>query len=563
MMAENIQTTPSLTIYKNDKVYDLSEFVQSMQITKSLKTPVGAFNVVLNPAITKNGSTGLLTNKIFNEINSLLAVNDVIAGKIDSRSKKHSFLGLTSQHHENKLQLNNQTSRSIVIDGGFAFPKALVRDTIAFAPQIANMAEIKSDPVLSKRAMFFEWGRGLLEDGTQVFTQEPEKVVKWILNNAIATNIEIYDGKGIKALFPPPDSGIKDYEGNELCTFKFLGRERIYDRTLSTYTGTILNYIYECLDKEFYEVFFDTTSDAKGIPYNTLTIRTKPFSHTDILSKNQYHWNWTYWEELAKKAVTVTLDDLIELNLGKDDFNLKNFFRVNYIKSLPAQAFGQYGVSFPTFNINSIKRHGLRELTVNSTILPDITKLVEVYNRKIKSAEQPFFPEIISEYAPLTQPESIGQTPPDAKSEGDRYLRGLLDKRDKIKEWFAFPYYENGSLRMPHNEEVTIGRLINLPDYEYYFPLDGKVYKGIKIYPTDVTHTYSFGQLAETRATVTTGQPDGVVKKWFDHPDNTFTNSPLEKQQIVLPDKTYDKTFYDKMMQTNIDMLTIVELPNE
>lgn len=564
-MAENIQITPELIVYKNDKPYDLSEFVQSIQVTKSTRNPVGAFNIVLNPTISLNGRVGLLTDRIYNEINSVLAVNDVIAGKIDSRSKKHSLLGLTSQHFESKVQFNNQTSRSIVINGGFALPKLLMRDLIVTAPQLASVPEIKNDPVLSKRAKFFAWTR-LVNTPNYVTTsfdkQEipdtPEKFVKWILSNAVATNIKIYKDKNVASLFPSPSSGIKDYLGNDLLNFKFLTGEYIYGDRLSTFSGPLMNYIYECLDREFYEVFFDTTSDSNGLPYNTMTIRTKPFSHKDVETPNFFE-NWTYWEDLAKQAVTVKTDDLIQTDIGKSDYELKNFFRVNYRKVLIAQALGQFGLNFPIVNVNSIKRHGLRPLEVDSTILVDQSKLIKEHNDRIAATNVGSI-EWIADIIKGTKTTAKASSA--TGKEG--LMSGLLGKRDKIKEWFAFPYYENGSLRMPHNEEVTIGRLINLPDYEYYFPLDGKVYKGIKIYPTDVTHTYSFGQLAETRATVTTGQPDGVVKKWFDHPDNKFTGTPLEdKLDKVVITTEADKKIFDGTVQLNKDMLVITELPNE
>ncbi|KAF0140172.1 MAG: hypothetical protein FD122_2679 [Stygiobacter sp.] len=578
----NIQYQPELKIYKNNKVYDLSEFVQSMQITKSLRNPVGSFSVVLNPTLSANGKVGILTNKIFNEINAMLAVNDVIAGKIDKRSKRHSFLGLTSQHIEVGSSMGGQTSRSIMITGGFALPKMLLRDSIIMAPSLSVTPEVLADPVLKERAQFFEFLRGV-KDEKSPFLDTPEVAVKYILNNAVATNIKIYDGKEIKSLFPPADSGIKDYNGNYMCNFKFLGRESLYGSALSSYSGNLLNYIHECLDKEFYEVFFDTTSGSDGIPYNTMTIRTKPFSHREMENPQSYFYDWTYWEDLTKDAVTVKYEDIFERQIGKSDYELKNFFRVNQPNVLVAQALGDFGLNFPIININSIKRHGLRALEIDSRSLVDTRKLVDEYNRLISIGSGKSFLEIIMEYArqrnsfvyPKTEVKlsskvvslaNVDMQPPAARSFGAEIFEGLFSKRDKIVEWYAFPYYEAGTLRMPHNEEVTIGRLINLPEYEYYFPLDGKVYKGIKIYPTDVTHTFNYGQIAETRAVVTNGQPDGVVKKWFEHPDNKFTESPLTAKK---PGSSFtelsseEKKFFDGIKQLNIDMLKIEELPNE
>jgi len=346
--------------------------------------------------------------------------------------------------------------------------------------------------------------------------------------------------------------GAIDYNEKPMIDFKFLEGEYLFGEKLSTFSGPVMGYINECLDKEFYECFFDTTTGKNGLPYNTMTIRTKPYSHKD-LEGNNFFKNWTYWEDIP--TVDIRDENILQREIGKSDYELKNFFRVNYRKVLLAQSLGRFGLNFPTYNINSIKKYGLRALDVDSTILIDTQRIIDHHNELIAEGKAEYL-------AALMQGDINALTSTGPAPRGDGLIAGLLGKRNKIKEWFGFPYYESGFLRTSYNEEVTIGRRINLPEYNYYFPLEDKYYKGIKLYVTDVFHNFQWGVLAETKASVTTGQADGVVKKFFDHPDNQFTISQAETKAYKLPVKSDPVEFFEGLKDVNTKMLTITEIPD-
>lgn len=546
---------PELKIYRQNGVIDLSDYVQTISVRKSLRDPVGTFNISLDPTLGKSTNITISAGRMINEILSQVGLNDIIAGKIDRRSKRHSFLGLVSNPYESFSQMNEQTSRMGIINGGFAMPKLLIKDSIVNAPALATTPEIQNDPVLGRSTEFFAWTRFLksFQEGEIKPLDKPENFVKWILGKTVNMNLKVLNGRNVVSLFPPPNNNEIDYQGKPFWDFNFLNGETILGERLSTFAGTILNYLYECLDREFYEMFFDTTTGEDGMPYNNMTIRTKPFSHKELEGKN-YFTGWNYWEDLD--TVTVPRSDQMKVEIGKSDYELKNFFRVNYKKVLLAEALGIFGLNYPILNINSIKKYGLRALEVDSTLMVDIKPFISFHNQKIGEGSPEHFSLItIGKKSALSQ---IGGNM--NLQDGDGLLLGLLGKRNKIKEWYGFPFYESGSMTTPYNEEITIGKRIDLPEYSYYFPQDGKYYKGMKVYAQEVIHTYQRGAFADTKVVVTNGQPDGVVKKYFDHPDNQYIVTPLENQPSKIPVPNYDKTFWDSIRNAQTKALTFTEL---
>ncbi|OGU56949.1 MAG: hypothetical protein A2V66_10775 [Ignavibacteria bacterium RBG_13_36_8] len=576
-----LKIEPELKLFKKDKVYDLSEYAQGMTIQKTLNNPASAFNITLNPSLTTQGKFTLSAARMFNQLKKLIDLNDIIAGKLDRRSRHYSFLGFVSNPYEGLSTVNNQTSRSWVIDGSLVLPKLLIKDDIVACPQLATLPEITNDPILSKRAKFFAWTRGdiyffnglmypnlsnfisrpapdyvnqptvpgppnnyvnrptELTKGT-VFVNTPQKIIEWILNEAVATNTEIFIDKTAKSLFPGPKSGIKDIDSKPILNFQFLDGEFIYGEILTKFSGPLINYIYECLDKDFYEVFFDTVTGEDGLPYNNMIIRTKPFTNKDI-DQSSFFTGWTNWEDLD--TIKLNPEDILRINTGKSDYELKNFFKVNYNKVLVSRIMGEFGLNYPVLNINSIKKYGLRALNVNSTIVVDLSKLKEKHNKKLKTDDPETFSELLA-------------------SGDEELISGLLEKRDKIKEWYAFPYYESGPIQTKLNEAISIGKRIELPEYEYYNPFDKKIYKGCKFYVNEVKHSFQWGQFAQTELNVTRGHPDGVVKAWFDHPDNKFTKTPLEidLQKVLIKKMKRDpQAFYDKVYEINRNIFDQIE----
>ncbi|MDR3627627.1 MAG: hypothetical protein P4L45_12370, partial [Ignavibacteriaceae bacterium] len=442
---------PEVILYNPSDVFihNISEFIQSIEIIKAVDTPVSTAVIKLNPA--RDGAlSNVTTSQTINLLKKWLKLNSIISIKIDNRSKKHNFLGRVDHVYESTTANNGSTSRSLVVNCSLLLPKLLLRDNIINSPFLYTNKKVK-DVLGPRRTEFFGWMRGAV-NGKSPFAGTPEEAIKWILDNCPATNADIglNFNKNIgrnpsdiltnpftpKSFFPGDK---KDYKGSPLLDFKFLKGEFLFNPQLATYAGTILNYIYACLDQAYYELFFDTTTVEDGLPYNTMVIRPKPFSfknyspQADMGAVN----GWINFEDLEQ--ITVNSSMRIQEDLGINDFELKNFFQVNFVNSLIASAsnyLGKFGLQYPVINLASIKKFGLRDLTVTSTMI-NLEKIIKKFNDQMEAGT----PENIDH---LTQSEGYGEA-----GASSTLLGYLLAKREKIVEWYAFPYFESGQITLP------------------------------------------------------------------------------------------------------------------
>jgi hypothetical protein len=553
---------PIVRIFKQDKTaIDLGDFVQSITISKSINQPAHSCNIVFNTSLsdkTDNGKALLSTDRIFNYLLSVLDINDIIAIQIDPKKKLYStsgtypvftgygvttadvtgksfpawsFLGFVDHSFEAINTNNRNTGRSLVCNCSLLLPKLLIRDVIVNTPQLVLCPEIKNDPVLGPREEFFTWVRGKDPNNKKknAFIDRPQKIVEYILENAVATNTMVMDGTTAKSLFPNKQK--TTYNNKPLINLNFLGGEFVFGSTLTNFAGPLLEYIKSVVDNKFYEVFFDTTTGQDEMPYNTMTIRTNPFTIKE-LDKAVAFTGWKYWDDLE----TIEIDSSYRLaeNLGKNDFELKNCFRVMLKNVLGfLEVLSRFGSDFPILNINSVKKYGLRPLDIESTIIVKMDDVIDNINAAIKEGKV----------------ESVYKTLKDVG-----ILRLLFEKRDKIKEWFAFPFYESGQMVVPGNEGISIGKRLYYKDKEYYSPYNKKIYTGMYYYINTVEHKFSYPNFFTTTMGLAKGRPKGLVEEWFNDPVNQFIKAPLEskkhegKIQIETPESLLKrKERYDKM----------------
>ncbi len=502
---------------------DLSGLLMSVTIKKGTDILVPTMQVTLNPSIHGRLSTEITHNKILAELKRKVKLNSVISLKMDSKLKKHSFLGFIDHVYESVNSYNNTTSRSLVLNCSMMLPKMLLRDEIVNSPQLAANNRIKTE--LKDRVEFFTWARGLT-NGKSPFAGKPEDAVKWILDNIPATNTDMGDKTKPKKFFNPR---VRDIDGKQVLDFNFLEGEYLFDPNLSVFSGSIINYIYAAIDKEFYEVFFDTTTGEDGLPYNTMVIRPKPFSYKGynppIESKNLS--NWYYWDDLH--TVEMSSEERITENLGINDFELKNFFSINFVNSFIASAssyLGKFGIQFPIVNLESIKRYGLRSLYRQSTLI-NLPEIIEKYNKALNEAIKNN--RSIKPIDRLTAEEEY-------KGKGS-VLNYLLEKREKLVEWYAFPFYESGQIKVIGDEKYKLGAKLIYHDKQYYDMENDEVHTGVEYYITGITETFRYGGNYIQDLRVLHGAPKGLPERWLNEHRKNF--------------ESVDKIDYDKNEQKN------------
>jgi len=523
-MANLLQIYPEVIIHRMDgTTFNASDFVQSIQIKKSVNQPVATMNITFNPAREGKLNDNITHPKIISYLKRNIKVQDVISVKIDDKSEKHSFLGFVDSPSENVSAFNTSTSYSYSINCSLLLPKLLLRDSIANAPALSTDATVVKQ-LGNDRVQFFTWMRGLTKDGKSPFIGLPEEAVKWILEKAPAMNVNLGNNITPKS-FASEAKGRIEGTLQSLINFQFIEGELLFSPFLSTFTGPILNYIYACLDEFFYEVFFDTTT-RNGLAYNTMVIRPKPFSFKEYYNASRYIGNWLYTEDMYKDAIRVNSSMRLQQELAKSDYDLKNFFWINFENSLIANAslnLGIFGVQFPIINLKSIKKYGLRELNATSTTI-NLNEVISQYNERIKSEEIVTLDHLV------------------AKQE-NRMLNYLLDKREKLVEWHAFPFYESGRIVFPYNSGFELGKYLFYEDYTYYDIEKDKEYLGTYFYIHTVEESFSYGSQPKTVLGVNRGAPAGLVSDWLN--DN--------RPEFVSRD-TFEGDKYEKKTGSNVQL---------
>jgi hypothetical protein len=500
---------------------NVSSYVRSITIKKSIKTPVHSCQIVIDT--TLDSKSDFLTADKGAFLRKWLKKNLVIAVKIDNREKKYKFVGLIDQIVEIIQSGNRNTGRQITLNCSALLPKILIRDNIINAPQLRFIFETKipkSDP-LYHRAKFFNWERFTdLIEKKKDFTKSSE-IIKYILNNTIATNTSIVQSfNGILPADKTPksflgkDENEVDCEGVPIWDFHFLEKEMLFDVNLSRYTGTILNYIYSALDMEFYEVFFDSTSTKTGLPISKMIIRPKPFTFEKYNGGSD---KWFLWEDL-KYTKTIDRSMVIEETLSQSDYEVKNVFQTYFEKDLIASSgstASKFGLQFPIVNLESIRKYGLRELTVKS-IVANYDDAYKNYNESIeKNKKIPF-----------------------EKTDGGKSIIDYIqEKRDKICQWYGFPHFESGQIAVIGGE-FEIGKKIFFKDRIYIDEETGNEHEGVEYYLEETLDQFSYPQTWRTTLTVSRGAPIDFVPKWF--AKNEFIKINLDRD-------------YQIRQQTNID----------
>lgn len=483
---------PEVTVFQPDFILssgkvDLGSFAQSITIQKSVRSAVGTCQITFNPVLNIQSNINLSDVQAPTYFRRILKKNTVIAVKIDSRQISYDFLGFIDHVPERITANNRATGHSITINCSMLLPKMLVRDNIINSPALGALKEVKLDPVLKERSEFFTWVRGA--DKESPFTGTPEKAVKYILNNAPATNsaVVVIAGRDYSVQTFVGDG--EDYTGQKTRDFQFLKREFLYDPALSSYAGTILNYLWECLDKEFYEIYFDATSDGDRQPVAKIVIRPKPFTHKAFDPANLD--GWTFWEDLPIHVINS--QTRLEETLGQSDFELKNVFQVFFQRDIIANAqshIAKYGYQFPIINIESVKKYGLRDLTVHSRIAN-----FEVPYKALKDKTK----EDGADFSKLLDVELKDP---------------LLNKRNKIMYWHGFPHYESGQITLIGGD-YKIGNRLYYEDRQYYDEENDKFIKGVEYYIDQTSQRYTYPQTYTTTLSVSRGAPTGFVPEWF------------------------------------------------
>ncbi|MHB8871683.1 MAG: hypothetical protein ACYC5G_04480 [Candidatus Doudnabacteria bacterium] len=538
---------PLVEVWNTFGYQNISEYISSIRIQNSVDSPVGTMTLVINPSATSSLPTSIIHNAILNEAQRRLKLNSIISAKIDRNNPTHTFLGRIDNIFPRISADGNSTRRELVLNCSMLLPKLLLKDDIINAPLLQELPAVKQ--VLgTDRLQFLGWSRGAKkEGGGNYFAGKPEDAIKFILEKCVATNTTVEDsGPGLtaKSFFDPSKT--------EIFKFTFLEGETLFNPSLATYSGSILQYIYECIDPDFYEVFFDTETGSDGMAYNTFTIRPKPFSFSDYVPQHNDSQSyrvvrgWLNFDELD--SVTKTSEQRLSEQVGISDFELKNSFSCNFLLSLVASAnsyLGHFGIQYPIVNLKSVQKYGWRHKQLISKLINfDLTKAK--YNEKMESRTD--FNDIAKELA-------------DENGGWGKELDYQFDKREKGLEWYAYNFFESGMITWIGDENLKIGKKLIYSDKEYLDPEDEKIYRGVEYYIRSVTHHFEYGRFFKSTTELSRGAPAGVVANWLNKNRGDFTGpTPKDYQAKINQTVTIDKVELDAIDDVRTQWRDITEL---
>jgi len=490
LTAESVKSSKDLHLMDGNGVFDASRYTYSISTYNDLDGVLATAKITFTSAIAPAG-LNIGHSQFFSLMKIKLAVGSIITVKIDGRSSKPDFLGMIDHLYEGKTADSSSVGRTVNINCSLLLPKMLVKDSLPNSP-VLSMDKTLGEVLGEERIKFFQYLRGAqLKDFP--FAGLPIDGIKYVLKQTPGTNIINSSLKNTVAGII--DNETKDSDGVPIFNFKMLKTEWLFDPSLSVFFGTVYEYLRKFLDSYFYEMFFDTVVGEKGEVYNSMTIRTKPYTyeHTDMKPES----NWQYWEDVD--TIRFNSKYRTREELGTNDFDIRNFIHTTYTQALianPESTIGVFGVMYPILNLESIQKYGLRELGVTSTNM-NVRAMTDEKKKAIEDGKK----------VTLTGED----------------INWLLEKRDKVFYWnICNEILESGRITALGNSEYRIGRKLFYEDKEYYYPYDDisngdgtsqQKFTGVEYYIKSVNHNWTYGAEWLTNLGLTRGQAPGIIEK--------------------------------------------------
>lgn len=522
-MLKQYHRQPIVYIHGADGHIDLSRFVQSISTQKSIDRPVSSCSITL---VNSSGATPQGNNNLFmasyewlSFIKKVVRPQQVISIQLfPKEEEKETFIGLIDVLNDNESYEGGQPSISYSFSAAGLLGKILTKEAIVGSQILAMFTNPELEQALGQSYKdFFNMVRGLTDKGGSFFIGNPDTggAIKYILSNAIRFREFIaVNPDGIAQLIPFNIGTENEESLNQILDLQVLKYEYLFGVELSTYTGSIWNYLLRTLDTRFYETFIDTTLfTIKGITTTRekVVIRPIPFSYRfmdEVYETSErdkrLQENWGYWEDLPVTA-SYTKRDIINKNMSISDSQHFNWFTMNYNNSIiapPGSSLATFGYSSPLINVQGIKEFGLRELQYETKNPFNFEKLQKSYQEADKNGTAVNFSQ---------EEESVLHL-------------NLQSKKNRIMEWFSFPYYENGQISVNGDYLPRIGTRVQLLEQEYCYSLkvsdtEVKTFigKGMEYYVNGIENVYSVGRDIRTRITLSRGMPI-ITENGKNHP---------------------------------------------
>lgn len=332
-MSEIITYKPKIKVLNKTietKPYRLDQYVIHCEGSHDLDVPADTFQISLLPSATEQ-TPSYTSLKLLSFWRKTIKKGDIISIGIEEEDS-HLFRIDTIQLTRKLIERN---ATEILTIAGRSLASLLIDDDITFAPELAT--DTRAMQLLGEaRVNFFGLLRGYMttQDGNEFVNQNPLAAILWIMLSmpSIHTDIAYIDYSKDGDINDSKLSEIEDKDHQKIGRFfKFklfsYANDKVYDHQLNQFSGKAWNYITQCLDPMFYEIFVDTIKDEQRKPRPCLFINPKPYDrHTDL----------NFGKD---KIINPSLGDFTITPIPKEFRGLKSFI---------------YEVSLPDEKINSL-----------------------------------------------------------------------------------------------------------------------------------------------------------------------------------------------------------------
>lgn len=499
---------PLVTILSDSGVIDLSRFVQSISINKAIGRNIASCTMQLAPAPGKTTRDVILSNVMWKSlVMRLMRPYQLIWVKLNRFNPEFTFIGLIDIPRESINQNSAQPSQMLTISASSILGKTLITESIVGSQILASFVGEEFQAMIKEwfgqdGFDFMKFCRGLDKDENSVFLNTPDKAIQWILQNGIRQRkFLIYNDEGLARKVQI--SEVLDFRGNaeKISSVKVLKNEFLFGPELSTYTGNLWNYLEQCIDSRFYEMFTEIDSykkeDGTTRTVDKIIIRPIPYSYKKIDRLRKIQTNsdeWPYFDDLPI-SISTTINEIRQQNFAITDKEYFNYFTLEYNNSILApqgSALALFGYSPPIINGEGLMEFGLRELKLASRNPMNFGRANKEYDdaRRNKGSIE------------VIEPGAL-----------DIAHESLITKREKGLEWYGFPYMENGQITIPGGDEVKLGTRLQIADKDYFYVVDTvdglKPFsgRGMEYYIQSIQHTWSVGSEFQTNVGLIRGIP--------------------------------------------------------
>ena len=460
-MIHTRQGPPKIVIYMDgnaESALDVSGQVVGFQVSSSLTSPASSFTITLAPYQGKGPGDVRRPADLYRS----LKLNQVVS--IGFQEPGGITLGLISA-----ITRSINTSGPVVQQGitisGQGIGKVLLMDTIckatltsenwvSFRDKVAAVLG-ETSPVIYD--LPGTWGPS---DGSKDATPAFEgasvaQVVTWLLDTAPSMTVPLlhsaFGGTGRPSEFIRTENSVTVWNDG-----------RIWSAAPASYQGNIFGFLWDILDRDFYECWIDTIPNGNTIPDIHLIIRPKPFDEPDLEWLPVEEETGTTWGELRTLVDRlpyheIDISETLSLQTGVSDADAYSWYVVTSQYDLAGSGESQTeGVFYPCVDTYIARRFGMKKYEATENLVG-----ADVYARS----------EADSQY-----PEAIGSE-----------ITGL---RNRLVNWYrANPWYESGSVTVVGKDRYRPGDKVRIP---WIDPALGDE-RGLDFYCTAVTWTWQYG----------------------------------------------------------------------